>query len=53
MTAVSDYLGFSSLSHFARVFHKYMGTSPSEYWKLSCLNHPAPPLEWLARESPA
>lgn len=31
MTAISDYLGFSSQSHFARVFHKYMGESPSEY----------------------
>ena len=35
MTAISDYLGFSSQSHFARVFHKYMGTSPSKYRKLS------------------
>ena len=33
MTAVSDYLGFSSQSHFARVFRKYMGISPSEYRK--------------------
>ena len=29
--AVSDYLGFSSQSHFARVFKKYMGMTPSEY----------------------
>ncbi|MBQ8160389.1 MAG: helix-turn-helix transcriptional regulator [Clostridia bacterium] len=33
MTAISEYLGFSSQSHFARVFRKYMGTSPSEYRK--------------------
>lgn len=31
MTAISDYLGFSSQSHFARVFHKYIGSSPTEY----------------------
>ena len=31
MTAISDYLGFSSQSHFARIFHRYMGVSPSEY----------------------
>jgi len=31
LIAVSDYLGFSSQSHFARVFKKYMGKTPSEY----------------------
>ncbi len=28
---ISDYLGFSSQSHFNRVFKKYIGISPSEY----------------------
>ncbi len=28
---ISDYLGFSSPSHFNRVFKKYIGISPSEY----------------------
>lgn len=29
--AISNYLGFSSQGHFARVFKKYAGLSPSEY----------------------
>ncbi len=31
MIAISNYLGFSSQGHFARVFKKYAGVSPSEY----------------------
>lgn len=31
LIAISDYLGFSSQSHFARVFKKYLGSTPSEY----------------------
>ena len=31
LIAISDYLGFSSQSHFARVFKKYHGLTPSEY----------------------
>ena len=31
LIAISDYLGFSSQSHFARVFKKYMGMTPSAY----------------------
>ena len=31
LISISDYLGFSSQSHFARVFKKYMDISPSEY----------------------
>ncbi len=31
LVAISDYLGFSSQSHFARVFKKYIGMTPSEY----------------------
>ncbi len=33
LIAISDYLGFSSQSHFARVFKKYIGKTPSEYRK--------------------
>lgn len=29
--AISNYLGFSSQSHFSRVFKKYTGKSPNEY----------------------
>ena len=31
LIAISNYLGFSSQSHFARVFKKYAGMTPSEY----------------------
>lgn len=31
LSAISAYLGFSSHSHFARVFKKYCGLSPGEY----------------------
>lgn len=31
ISVISDYLGFSSLGHFSRVFRKYVGLSPSEY----------------------
>ena len=30
-SAISNYLGFSSHSHFVRVFRKYAGTTPNEY----------------------
>lgn len=31
LSAISNYLGFSSQSHFSRVFKKYSGTTPGEY----------------------
>ena len=31
LIAISDYLGFSSQSHFSRVFKKYAGMTPTEY----------------------
>ena len=31
LTAISVYLGFSSQSHFIRVFRKYAGSNPGEY----------------------
>ena len=31
LSAVSEYLGFSSPGHFSRVFRKYAGTTPNEY----------------------
>ena len=31
LTAIGDYLGFSSQSHFSRVFKRYMGVTPGEY----------------------
>lgn len=31
LTAISNYLGFSSQSHFSRVFKKYTGSAPGEY----------------------
>lgn len=31
LTAIGSYLGFSSPSHFSRVFRKYAGSSPREY----------------------
>ncbi len=30
-SAISNYLGFSSHSHFVRVFRKYAGMTPNEY----------------------
>ena len=31
LSSVSAYLGFSSQSHFSRVFHRYAGLTPGEY----------------------
>ena len=31
LTAIGSYLGFSSASHFSRVFKAYVGSTPSEY----------------------
>ncbi len=31
LTAIGAYLGFSSASHFSRVFKAYVGTTPREY----------------------
>jgi AraC-like DNA-binding protein len=31
LSAISAYLGFSSLSHFTRVFKKYSDITPKEY----------------------
>ena len=31
LTAIASYLGFSSASHFSRVFKTYVGSTPSEY----------------------
>ena len=31
LTAIGSYLGFSSPSHFSRVFKTYVGTTPREY----------------------
>ena len=31
LTAISSYLGFSSPSHFSRVFRKYVSLNPGEY----------------------
>lgn len=31
VSAISDYLGFSSLGHFSRTFKRYTGLSPKEY----------------------
>ena len=31
LTAIGSYLGFSSPSHFSRIFRKYAGSSPHEY----------------------
>ena len=31
LTAISNYLGFSSQSHFSRVFKKYANCAPGEY----------------------
>ena len=32
-TMIGSYLGFSSQSHFSRVFRKYTGQTPAEYRK--------------------
>ncbi len=32
LTSISSYLGFSSPSHFIRVFKKYSALLPGEYW---------------------
>ena len=31
LTLIADYLGFSSQSHFTRIFKKYRGQTPREY----------------------
>lgn len=31
LTAIGSYLGFSSASHFSKVFKAYVGSTPSEY----------------------
>ena len=31
LTLIADYLGFSSQSHFTRIFKKYSGQTPREY----------------------
>ena len=31
LTAIGSYRGFSSASHFSRVFKTYVGSTPSEY----------------------
>lgn len=31
LSAIGSYLGFSSASHFSRVFKTYVGSTPSEY----------------------
>ena len=31
LTAISNYLGFSSQSHFSKVFKKYTQRTPGEY----------------------
>ena len=33
LTLIADYLGFSSQSHFAKIFKQYTGKTPGEYRK--------------------
>ena len=40
LSAVSAYLGFSSHSHFARVFKQYAGMTPGEYREKVLRNRP-------------
>ena len=42
ITAISSYLGFSSPSHFSRVFKAYVGSTPREYIERNIYNSDGP-----------
>ncbi|HSW51905.1 MAG TPA: DNA-binding response regulator [Sulfuricaulis sp.] len=52
--AVAFEAGFRDLSHFARMFRRYQGISPSEYRKAGagCALHAPPPVGPMAAEGP-